>query len=45
LRQTPEGASLLRSGRVVVVVDSAAAGIEGCGPAAEDETQIARAIP
>lgn len=45
LRQTPEGASLLRSGRVVVVVDSAAAGIEGRGPAAEDEAQIARAIP
>ncbi|MBN1514112.1 MAG: hypothetical protein JXB13_18995 [Phycisphaerae bacterium] len=45
LRQTPEGASLLRSGRVVVVVDSAAAGIEGRGPTAEDETQIARAIP
>jgi len=45
LRQTPEGASLLRSGRVVVVVDSAAAGIEGRGPTAEDETQVARAIP
>ncbi len=45
LRQTPEGASLLRSGRVVIVVDSAAAGVEGRGPAAPDEPLIARAIP
>lgn len=36
LRTTPEGASLLRSGRVIVVVDSVAAGIQGRGVEIED---------
>ncbi|MBK8270447.1 MAG: hypothetical protein IPK83_20000 [Planctomycetes bacterium] len=36
LRTTPEGASLLRSGRVIVVVDSVAAGIQGRGSEIED---------
>lgn len=30
LRKDPQGAALLRGGRVVVVVDSVAAGVEGC---------------
>lgn len=41
LRQSPEGASLLRSGKVIVVVDSAAAGIQGRLPRDADETSLA----
>lgn len=41
LRQSPEGASLLRSGKVIVVVDSAAAGIQGWLPRDDDETSLA----
>jgi hypothetical protein len=37
LAGTPEGASLLRNGRVVIVVDSAAAGIQGKAPQADDD--------
>ncbi|MFQ5429415.1 MAG: hypothetical protein ACE5E1_03805 [Phycisphaerae bacterium] len=43
LRRSPEGASLLRSGRVVVVVDSVAAGIEGRRPAEERDGALALA--
>jgi len=32
LAQSPEGAAMLRGGKVVVVVDSVAAGIQGAGP-------------
>lgn len=43
LRNSPEGASLLRSGRVIVVVDAVAAGIQGRGKPAEPSRQFARA--
>lgn len=38
LRQSPEGANLLRSGQVIVVVDSAAAGMQGRLPRDGDVT-------
>ncbi|HKQ48243.1 MAG TPA: hypothetical protein VJZ71_09260 [Phycisphaerae bacterium] len=41
IRQSPEGASLLRSGKVIVVVDSAAAGIQGRLPRDADEPSLA----
>lgn len=37
LRNTPDGAALLRAGKVVIVVDSAAAGIQGRAPVEADE--------
>jgi hypothetical protein len=42
LRQSPEGASLLRNGKVIVVVDSAAAGIQGCRPHDDESTLLAQ---
>ena len=41
LRQSPEGANLLRSGKIIVVVDSAAAGIQGRLPRGGDDTSLA----
>lgn len=41
LATTPEGASLLRSGKVIVVVDSVAAGIQGRIDRPEDDPQLA----
>lgn len=45
LRKDPKGASLLRQGRVIVVVDSAAAGIQGRRPDRNDTTRLAARLP
>jgi hypothetical protein len=41
LRQSPEGANLLRDGKVIVVVDSAAAGMQGFLSLDGDDTSLA----
>lgn len=41
LRQSPEGANLLRGGKVIVVVDSAAAGMQGRLPWDDDDSSLA----
>ncbi len=43
LRQDPKTAAALKNGRVVVVVDSVAAGIEGRAPTPWDDNTLARA--
>jgi len=43
LRNTAKGANLLRSGRVIVVVDSVAAGIEGRLDVGPEDRTFARA--
>jgi hypothetical protein len=45
LRTSPEGASLLKNGQVIVVVDSAAAGIQGRGREADEEAGFATVVP
>lgn len=44
LQQSPEGANLLRNGKVIVVVDSAAAGMQGMLPFDGDEI-LASSVP